>query len=76
MQVNGASDIKGLVLGRFQKKTKISRRQLEMIVRDIPELLNKPILANIDFGHTDPKITWVVGGGVEIKKNPTEIRLG
>lgn len=76
MQVDGANMIKGLVLGRFQKKTKMQRKQLEMIVGDIDELNDKPVIANVDFGHTDPKISWVVGGMVYLKKNPTGIRLG
>ena len=54
----------------------MSRKQLEMIIKDIPELEDKPVIANVDFGHTDPKITWMVGGRVEINENPTEIRLG
>ncbi|OGD81335.1 hypothetical protein A2572_02335 [Candidatus Collierbacteria bacterium RIFOXYD1_FULL_40_9] len=77
MQIEGALDVKGFVLGRFQKKTKMLREQLEMIIGDIPELKNKPILANVDFGHTDPKITWVIGGEVllDIKKINSELVL-
>lgn len=68
--------VKGLVLGRFQKKTKMTVSQLRMIVGDISELRGIPIVANVDFGHTDPKITWKIGGKVEIKENPAQIWLG
>ena len=67
VHVSGVGEIKALVLGRFQKKTKMNRAKLEMIIGDIPELRNKPVLANIDFGHTDPKITWMVGGKAEME---------
>lgn len=63
----GAVDVAGLVLGRFQKKTNLSREQLELIIADIPELTGKPILANVDFGHTDPKITWMIGGEAKVE---------
>jgi len=73
--VSGAGEIKALILGRFQKKTKMNRTKLEMIIDDIPELRNKPVLANVDFGHTDPKITWMVGGTTEIEVGQGKSRL-
>lgn len=71
----GADKIIGLVVGRFQKKTKMSREQLQMIIDDIPELTGKPILANVDFGHTDPKITWMIGGSAEMEVKNSLARL-
>lgn len=75
--LKGAERVKGVVFGRFQKKTKISEKQLRMIVGDIPQLKNKPMVANVDFGHTDPKITWVVGGEttVEVRKGNCKLIL-
>jgi hypothetical protein len=26
-----------------------------------------PVIANVDFGHTDPKITFPIGGEIQIK---------
>lgn len=75
MQVEGAEKIGGLVLGRFQKKTEMTRKKLEMIVGDIPELSDKPVIANVDFGHTDPKITWMVGGEVEVFVSESEFKI-
>jgi len=66
MHLPGANTIKALVFGRFQKKTKMTKRKLELIIADIEELNNKPVLGNVDFGHTDPKITWVVGGEADL----------
>ncbi len=67
MCIDGAKEIIGLVLGRFQKKTEMSRKKLELIVAQIPELDGKPVLANVDFGHTDPKISWCVGGEADLE---------
>ncbi|KKS40295.1 MAG: hypothetical protein UV02_C0043G0003 [Candidatus Kuenenbacteria bacterium GW2011_GWA2_42_15] len=53
--------VKGLVIGRFQKKSKISINILNKIICK-KELKNIPIVANLDFGHTDPKMTLPIGG--------------
>ena len=75
MGIEGAKGIKGLVLGRFQKKTEMSRKQLELIVAQIPELDGKPVLANVDFAHTDPKISWCVGGEADLQVEDDGMKL-
>ncbi len=73
----GFDGVKGLVIGRFQKASKISDDLLIKIVKTKKELENLPVIANIDFGHTDPKITFPVGGEVKItaKKRETSIKI-
>ena len=66
--------VKGIVIGRFQKESDISTDMLNKIIKSKKELDNIPIIANIDFGHTDPKITFPIGGNVLINAqngNPT-----
>lgn len=66
-------NVKGIVLGRFQKKSKISDELLIKIIKTKKELDSIPVLANVDFGHADPKITFPVGGTVKfssLKENP------
>ncbi len=58
-------NVKGLVIGRFQKGSKISRADLEFILDKI-ELKNMPIIANIDMGHTTPIATIPLGGHARI----------
>ena len=60
------SKVKGLVIGRFQNKSNVTNELLIQIIKTKKELNNIPVLANVDFGHTDPKITFPVGGTVEI----------
>ncbi len=61
-----AVGIKGLVIGRFQKGSEITRESLAEIVKRQPELKDIPILANVDFGHTTPMITIPIGGKVHL----------
>lgn len=62
----GFKKVKGLVIGRFQKSSKMTNDLLVQIVKTKKELADLPVIANTDFGHTDPKITFPVGGEVRI----------
>jgi muramoyltetrapeptide carboxypeptidase len=59
-------NIKGIVFGRFQEQSKITREVLHNIVSTKSELRGMPIIANCDFGHTEPKFTFPFGGTVKI----------
>jgi len=58
--------VKGLVIGRFQKATKMTNEKLIKIIQTKAELKNLPVIANVDFGHTSPLITFPIGGEVSI----------
>ena len=60
------SGVKGIVIGRFQKASKMTNDLLTQIVKTKKELANIPVVANVDFGHTDPKITFPIGGRAKI----------
>jgi len=62
----GFSGVRGLVIGRFQNDSKVTRDLLRKIVSK-KELENMPVIGNVDFGHTDPKITFPVGGKASIR---------
>jgi muramoyltetrapeptide carboxypeptidase len=55
-------EVKGIVIGRFQKASKVNREILTKIIKTKKELNKLPVIANGDFGHSDPKITFPVGG--------------
>lgn len=61
--------VKGIVIGRFQKNTDIDLEKLKYIIETKEELKNIPIIANVDFGHTNPLITFPIGGTVKLKVN-------
>ncbi len=60
------SKVKGLVIGRFQKSSKISSEILADIIESKRELKNLPIIANVDFGHSSPIITFPIGGEAQV----------
>jgi muramoyltetrapeptide carboxypeptidase LdcA involved in peptidoglycan recycling len=63
----GFEKVRGVVIGRFQPKTGMTKELLTKIIKSKIELNNIPVIANVDFGHTMPIITFPIGGVVEIE---------
>lgn len=59
--------VKGIVIGRFQEGSKMNLKKLKYIIETKEELKNLPIIANADFGHTNPLITFPIGGTAKLK---------
>jgi len=62
----GFEKVRGIVFGRFMRICNIPPSLVAKIVKTKKELEHIPVLANADFGHTDPKITFPIGGTVTI----------
>lgn len=58
--------VKGIIIGRFEIASKISKGQIEKIIKNKKELDTIPVIANVDFGHTTPIVTLPIGGKVII----------
>jgi muramoyltetrapeptide carboxypeptidase len=67
VQAPSFKKVKGIVLGRFQNKSKISRQNIERFILSRKELSGLPVLANVDFGHTSPIFTFPIGGKAKIQ---------
>ncbi|WP_432353049.1 S66 family peptidase [Sporosarcina sp. A2] len=73
LQVTG--EIRGLVLGRFQRESNMCTEQIHYIFDKHPMLQHIPVLYDVDFGHTQPMFTFPIGGEVEVDSNSKTIRL-
>ena len=60
MQVAGT--IKGLVIGRFRNSSNVTEEELQFILDKHPQLRYIPVLYDLDFGLTLPKMTFPIGG--------------
>jgi muramoyltetrapeptide carboxypeptidase LdcA involved in peptidoglycan recycling len=58
--------VKGIVIGRFQKASEVKTELLIKAIKSKRELGHLPVLANVDFGHTSPMITFPIGGEAEL----------
>ncbi|MFA6314777.1 MAG: S66 peptidase family protein [Candidatus Paceibacterota bacterium] len=66
MHLPNFDKVKGIVIGRFQKDSAITADHLIKIIKYRKELDRIPVLANVDFGHTSPTITFPIGGKVQL----------
>jgi muramoyltetrapeptide carboxypeptidase LdcA involved in peptidoglycan recycling len=66
LQLPDAGGVTGLVVGRFQASSGVTREALDEIVARQPALRGKPVLAGVDLGHTSPLLTVPVGGEAEL----------
>lgn len=71
----GFEGVKGLVIGRFQKASQITDEKLIKIIKTKKELDRIPVIANVDFGHTSPIITFPVGGTVKLRARKGNSKL-
>jgi len=62
----GFIGVKGIIIGRFQKQTKMTKKILKTIIDTKKELKKIPIIANVDIGHTTPMATIPIGGKMEM----------
>lgn len=62
MQQPDVDTVRGLVIGRFQTASEVTREDLAAIIESVPALVGKPVLANTDVGHTNPIMTVPIGG--------------
>lgn len=67
--------VKGIVMGRFQNISQMTNDKIIKIIKTKKELDKLPIIANVDFGHTDPKITFPVGGAVKMQAEEANAKL-
>lgn len=65
-------NIQGLVMGRFQKKSFVSKKKLISLIKNIPKLKSIPIIGNADFGHTSPQFSFPIGGEAVIDNQPNK----
>lgn len=59
-------NVRGLVIGRTESKSEVSRDDIVSIFNIHPELKNIPVVANVDFGHTYPMTVLPLGGTIKI----------
>jgi muramoyltetrapeptide carboxypeptidase len=75
LQLPDAATVRGLIVGRFQRVSNMTRPLLEQIIVRQPTLAGLPVLANVDTGHTSPMATLPIGGQVAMSAEPGDLHL-
>ncbi|WP_042473500.1 S66 family peptidase [Bacillus ndiopicus] len=61
-----ASGVRALLIGRFQRVSKVTSEQLRFILDKHPLLQDIPVMYDVDFGHTQPIMTLPIGGEIAV----------
>lgn len=61
--------VKGIVIGRFENGSEMTKSLLTQIIKSKKELNELPIIGNVDFGHTAPILTIPIGGYARIEES-------
>lgn len=75
LQQPEADSIRGIVIGRFEQKFSMTREKLNYILQTKKEIRNIPVIANVDFGHTMPMITFPIGGKCKMNAKAGNVLL-
>ncbi|HVX43402.1 MAG TPA: S66 peptidase family protein [Mycobacteriales bacterium] len=75
LQQRDARGIRGVVIGRFQTRSDMPRDRLRAIIDSKRELAGLPVIANVDFGHTNPMLTIPIGGSVRMEAGAGNSRI-
>jgi len=67
--------VKGLIIGRFNIASNFTKELLLKVIKSKKELNSIPIIGNVDFGHTDPKITFPIGGTINLLVENNNIKI-
>lgn len=67
--------VKGIVLGRAEIASCMTVEKWTKLIKSKPELAHIPVIANANFGHTTPIMTFPVGGHAKLLAKDGEIKL-
>ena len=59
--------VKAILFGRFQRESIAANDSLAAIISSKKINLDIPIVSNLDFGHTDPKFSYKIGGWASVE---------
>ena len=66
MQQTFFRQVKAILVGRFQGESRATDDMISDIILSKNIDPKIPVIVNLDFGHTDPKFTYPVGGKYEV----------
>lgn len=69
------SGVRGIVIGRFEKASKMTLEKVKQIIQTKPELAGMPVVYGADFGHTAPIFTFPVGGEASIEATSNRVQI-
>ncbi len=75
MQQSYFRQVRAILIGRFQGKSQATEDVVGDIILSKNISPNIPVVAGLDFGHTDPKFTYPVGGHCKVVAGDGGVRI-
>ena len=67
--------VRAILIGRFQRESQVTEDVISGIILSKNISPNIPVVAGLDFGHTDPKFTYPVGGCCKVVARGGGVRI-
>lgn len=74
-QTVSIDSIRGIVIGRFSPSCCVNSRELLTYLKSDNMFRSIPVIAELDFGHCEPSITFPIGGNAKIKQCGKKISI-
>ena len=75
MQTPLSKFVSGIVLGRFAVNSQMDNEKIKKLFESNKIFKNVPVVANVDFGHCDPNITFPLGGEVSLSASEEKVEI-
>jgi len=75
LQLPDAGGIKAILIGRFQENSQVTETGLKKIIDAKAELNGIPVIANVNFGSTQPIATLPVGAKAVITTEENQVQI-
>lgn len=73
LQQPNAKSIRGILIGRFPSLCEMTKEKIQYLVESNKILQKIPVIANADFGHTNPACTFPIGGTANISGTEMDV---
>lgn len=69
----GFKGVKGILIGRFQKVSNMNVEKITTIIKSKKELNYIPVVADINFWHVNPIVTFPIGWSLSLKAEENNV---
>ncbi|WP_353894490.1 S66 peptidase family protein [Proteinivorax hydrogeniformans] len=67
--------VRGLIIGRFERRSRFAADLLRKIITSKEELNNIPVLTDVDISHTTPRATIPIGGRMRMSASEEKAKI-
>jgi muramoyltetrapeptide carboxypeptidase LdcA involved in peptidoglycan recycling len=67
--------VRGILIGMFQNGSQMNYEDVGFIIKSKKELINIPVLSNVNFGHITPIATLPIGSFINFDSNETHSKI-